>query len=210
MRSSLAMLFMAISNPAFAQDRPAITPGRDVSVTYRIMADGQAPAEFRMSWLAARNLMRVDLPGGQGWIVLDRATNRAFMVTDAERRIMEMTGSNLPTGMAPDPAARFTREGRLRVAQTECVNWRMESRAQSARICLTSDGVMLRSESLDGPRAGLMEATAMQLTAQDPSRFERPAGYQSLQLPSGRPGDGGMPRGTALPPPGLTAPAPAR
>lgn len=206
MRRSLLLLSLMASPSALAQDRPALTPSRDVAVSYRVTNDGQPPSELRMSWLAARNLMRLDLPGGQGWIVLDKATNRAFMVTEAQRRIMDMPSSGVPTGLAPSPNARFTLEGRARVANTDCVNWRMEGQDQGARICMTSDGVMLRSESLDGPRSGVMEATTVTFAPQDGARFERPSGYQSLQLPPAAPGGGGMPRGTALPPPGLTAP----
>lgn len=203
MRPFLGLLLLAATSPAWAQDRPAITPSRDVAIAYRVTSEGQAPAEFRVSWLAARGLLRVDLPGGESWMVLDQSAGRAFLVTEAQRQIMDTPTSGLPTGLVPDADARFTREGRARVAQTDCTNWRMEARTQAARVCVTSDGVVLRSESLDGPRSGLMEATALAFAAQDPRRFEQPAGYQRFQLP---PGIGGAPRGTALPPPGLTTP----
>jgi hypothetical protein len=209
MRRVLASLLLIAATPAGAQERPAITPARDVAVTYRVTTEGQPPAELRMSWLAARNLMRMDLPGGQGWIVVDMTAGRAFMVTQAQRMIMDMPASGVPANMTPDATARFTREGQARVANTDCVNWRMEGQGEAARVCLTAEGVMLRTESLGRPgsRSGLMEATALAFGAQDPARFERPPGYQSLQLPSAIPGGGGMPRGTALPPPGLTIPA---
>jgi len=207
--SPAALLLLVAAAPAWAQDRPALTPSRDVAVTYRVTAEGQPPTEIRMSWLAARNLMRMDLPGGQGWILVDIAAGRAFMVMAAQRMITEMPGGSIPAGMTPDANARFTREGRARVANADCVNWRMEGQGEAARLCISAEGVVLRSESLggSGPRSGGMEATAVAYAAQDPARFERPAGYQSLQLPSAIPGGGGMPRGTALPPPGLTMPA---
>ncbi|UPY36201.1 DUF4412 domain-containing protein [Sediminicoccus sp. KRV36] len=206
----LTLLLTAAAWPAWAQDRPAITPTRDVAVTYRATTEGQPPGEIRMSWLTARNLMRMDMPGGQGWIVVNLAAGSAFMVTDAQRMVMDMPSAGASARMTPSASARFTREGNARVANTDCVNWRMEDQGQTARVCMTSDGVMLKTESLagQGPGRGTLEATAIAFGPQDAARFQRPAGYQSLQLPPGMPGGpgGGMPRGTAMPPPGVTMP----
>ncbi|WP_421993329.1 hypothetical protein [Roseococcus sp.] len=192
--------------PAFAQDRPAITPTRDVSVAYRTAGQGPAAgAELRISWSAASGLMRVDMPGGQGFMVADmRGTTPGFMVMEGQRMIMDVPVSQLPaTGMQPSASARFTREGAARIANTDCVIWRMEDQGRTGRACLTADGVMLRAEG-DG-RQGQIEATSVTYGTQDPARFQRPSGYQTFQMPAGIPGAaGGMPRGTALPPPGVT------
>lgn len=206
------LLLICLSTPALAQDRPAITPTSDVAVTYRVSGEGQPAGEMRMSWLAARNLMRMDMPGGQGWIVVDMAAGSAFLANDAQRMVMEMPATGVSARMTPSVNARFTREGNARVANTDCVNWRMEEQGQAARVCMTADGVMLRTESLGapGPGRGVMEATSVAYGPQHAARFQRPTGYQGLQLPGlggGAPGAGqGMPRGTALPPPGLSPP----
>jgi hypothetical protein len=209
--ASPILLVLALASPALAQERPALTPGRDVAVTYRVTAEGQPPGEMRMAWLAARRLMRMDMPGGQGFIVLDLGAGTAFMAMAAQRMILDMPATPIAARMAPRPEARFTREGPARVAETNCVNWRVEDEGQAARICLTADGVMLRSETLTrsatGPVPGLLEATQVSFGPQEASRFQRPAGYQNLQLPPpAQIGAGGMPRGTAIPPPGLTMP----
>jgi hypothetical protein len=198
--------------PALAQDRPAITPTRDVSVAYRVAAQGPGNgAEMRISWIAANSLMRVDMPGGQGFMVADmRGTSPGFMVMEAQRVIMDVPASQLPAAsMQPSASARFTREGTARVANTDCTIWRMEDQGRSGRACLTADGVMLRAEG-DG-RQGQLEATSVTYGPQDPARFQRPSGYQTFQMPAGIPGaratpGGGMPRGTALLPPGVTPP----
>jgi hypothetical protein len=203
----LSLLLLALAGPALAQDRPQITPTRDVAVTYRVSGEGQPPGEMRMSWLAARNLMRMDMPGGQGWIVMDLTAGTAFVAMDAQRMLMDVPVSGVPGRVAPSASARFTREGNARIANTDCVNWRMEEAGQTARICLTRDGVMLRTESLGGGGNAVMEATAVGFGPQDAARFQRPAGYQSLQLPPAMSPGGGSPRGSALPPPGLTVPA---
>lgn len=220
MRTSpvLPALLLAVSviPGARAQERPTATPTRDVSVTYRTSGQENVPganSEMRISWLAARKLMRMDLPGGVGWILVDAQAGSGIMVMEAQRMIMNMPAGRMPPGsMGPSQTAQFTREGPARVANLDCVNWRVEERGETSRVCLTSQGVMLRAESLsDRPQSrGTLEATAVTFTAQDPARFERPTGYQSLQLPAGMPGGmppggaQGMPRGTALPPPGVT------
>ena len=219
----MPLVALLVAFPAVAQDRPAVIPTRDVAVTYRAASGGDA-GEMRISWLPARGLMRIDMPGGQGWMLMDTRAGTGFMVMDAQRMIMELpTGAAAP-GMMPSAAARYTREGSARVANLDCVNWRIEDRGQSGRVCLTADGVMLRAEggrTGAGPGAspgaeGRLEATAVTFGAQDPARFQRPAGYQALQMPGATgaapaeatPGPGGqsLPRGTALPPPGLPQP----
>lgn len=215
--STLVAIFLAaaIIPDALAQQRPTATPTRDVSVTYHASAPGGAGGEMRMSWLPARNMMRIDMGGGIGWMLMDMQAGTAIMVIDAQRMVMSIPAGQIPPGgMAPSPTARFTREGSARIANLECVNWRVEDGGETARICLTNEGVMLRAESLSAQTEarGAMEATAVSFGAQDPARFQQPAGYQSFQMPGGMPGGmppgaaQGMPRGTALPPPGVTKP----
>jgi hypothetical protein len=201
---SLALACSLAALPALAQNRPALTPTRDVSVTYRATGPG-AGNEIRISWLATGGLMRVDLPAGQGFMVADRGGNRpGFMVIEAQRLVMDLPADRLPaTGLQPSANARFTREGTARIANTDCTIWRMEDQRRSGRACLTADGVTLRAEG-DG-RQGQIEAISVTYGRQDPARFQRPAGYQASGTPSGASG-GGLPRGTALPPPGMTPP----
>lgn len=209
MRHLPIMLACALAAPAaMAQTPPAITPTRDVAVTYRVTGQGAANGmEMQMSWQASSGLMRVDMPGGQGFMVINQRDGMTgFVVMEAQRMIMDIPAGQLPpaANMQPSPNARFTREGTARVANTDCTVWRMEDRGQAGRTCLTADGVMLRAQA-DGQQSQV-EATAVTYGAQAPARFQRPSGYQSLQMPTGVPG-GGMPRGTAMPPPGVTPPA---
>jgi len=211
--SLVAVLLATVIIPdAVAQQRPTATPTRDVSVTYRGSGQAGAIGELRMSWLPARNMMRIDMGGGMGWMLMDMQAATAIMVMDAQRMIMNIPAGQIPPGgMAPSPAARFTREGSARIANLDCVNWRVEDRNETARVCLTTEGVMLRAESLStqAESRGTLEATAVSFGVQDPARFQRPTGYQNLQLPSGLPPGGvqGGQRGTALPPPGVTMPS---
>ena len=212
--ATLALLMLA--GPALAQERPPIMPTRDVAVTYRVSHEGQ-PAEMQMSWLTAQGLMRMDMPGGQGFMVVNQQAGSGFMVMPSMRMVMDMpAGTGGVNNFArASQTASFTREGSDRVANTPCTIWRIEDRGDSARICSTADGVTLRASAVSGPAGrGTMEATRVEYAAQDASRFARPQGYQTMQMPGGAgarpgaaPGSGGGfpgPRGTALPPPGVT------
>ncbi len=209
--SLLLAATIAVPVAVQAQDRPVYFPTRDVTVTYRASADGQ-PAELKMSWAASQGLMRMDMPGGQGYMIVNSATGQGFMVMSQMRMIMDMPASQ--QGMArftrASDSARFTREGTDRVANTPCTIWRVEDRGETARICSTADGVTLRAQGGSGNNRGNMEATLVEYGSQDASRFARPAGYQTMQIPNGGGGppggpSGAMPgRGTALPPPGVT------
>jgi len=195
-----ALGLLALAAPALAQDRPPLFPTRDVAVTYRAP---QAGGEMRMSWLAARGVMRMDMPDGQGWMVVSPGREGGgFIVMPAQRMVMDLPEAQMAEArrLSPGPQARFLREGTDRIAGTPCTIWRVEEGRDTGRVCMTADGVALRAEQPGQPQSR-MEATSVAYGPQDPARFERPRGYQSFQLPSGLPG--GLPRGTALPPPGL-------
>lgn len=71
-----------------------------------------------------------------------------------------------------------------RFAGQPCTNWRYGGDGQEGRICLTAEGVMLRSEVSSGGPAGAtggLEATRIRFEAQDAARFEPPEGYQRVQ-----------------------------
>lgn len=210
--AALALLLAAA--PALAQDRPPITPTRDVSVTYRVTGEG-APAEMTMSWLATQGLMRMDMPGGQGFIVVNPQAGSGFMAMESMRMIMDLPAGagGVDNFARASQSARFTREGSDRVANTPCTNWRIEDRGETGRACLTADGVTLRASSGGGQSGrGAMEATRVTYGPQDASRFTRPQGYQVMQMPGGGGAPAGTPpaggtfpnRGSALPPPGVS------
>ncbi len=197
---STTLWVLCLAAPALAQERPQALPTRDVTVTYRAP---EGAGEVRMSWLAARNLMRMDMPGNQGWMVMPlQGGGSGFIVMQAQRMVMDLPPAQAAEArrLTPGPNARFAREGTDRVANTPCTVWRVQDGQESGRVCLTADGVTLRAEDASRP-GNRLEATAIAYGAQDPSRFQRPQGYQSFQMPPGMADM--MQRGTALPPPGL-------
>jgi hypothetical protein len=199
--AALAALLL-LPAPLAAQTRPALAPPRDLAVTYRAAEGG----EIRLAHRAAERLTRLDLPGEQGWLVLG-ATGAGFLALPAQRLLLELApGQDSGRGLLPAPGARALREGQDRVAGQPCTVWRVEDAGAPVRLCLTEAGVPLRAEPVGRPAARI-EAVSVQEAPQDPARFRRPEGFAAQPAPRGAPGSAsGLPRGTALPPPGLTLP----
>jgi hypothetical protein len=200
MRLAVLALLTAAAIPAAAQERPQLFPTRDVSVTYRFLgpqAGAGAPEGMTMSWLAASQLMRMDLPGTM-WSVADHRNGRAFAVMEQMRMIMDIPLGQAMQQHGPSPNATYRREGTETVAGLQCTNWSYQDRGNTGRACITAEGVMLRGQGTANGQTGGMEATRVTFGAQDPARFQRPQGYQAMQMPQGMPpgmvpGAGGRP-----------------
>lgn len=204
--AAAAALALLAALPATAQqqqqDRPPLYPSRDVSVAYRAEGGPEGPAEIRISWLNAERKLRTDMPGGQGWQVVEVGTGRVFIVNDAERSVMRLPPAPPGALSQHSPSARFTRGGTETILGQRCTLWRFQDGQDQGEACLTADGVMLRSRATagGGEGAGSMTATDISLGAQDPARFRAPAGYREVPLPPAPPGaPGGAPGGA---PPG--------
>lgn len=184
----LAVPLLLAAAPALAQERPRMLPTRDVAVTYRLLGAGMpagAPQSMQIAWLAASGLMRSEMPG-MGWIVADQRNGKAFMVMEQMRMVMEVPPSQAQH-YAPPPEATFRREGSATVAGHACTIWAYQDRQGQGRSCITAEGVMLRAEGTHQGQSGGIEATAVDFAAQNPARFQRPPGYQTMQMPAGMP-----------------------
>ena len=114
---SAALLAMAAVVPASAQDRPREMPSRDVAVTYRMIGGPADQTEVRMAWLVAENRLRVDLPGGIGWMLVDhKDLGASFMVLDAQRVVMPLPPGASPAAAAPPTPASPARCGATRTS----------------------------------------------------------------------------------------------
>jgi len=205
-RAALALMLTA--SPAFAQERPQLTPTRDVAVTYRMLGGpaGQAGQQgIVVSWNAQLGAMRSDMPGGMGWMVADRKNGRGFMVMEQMRMVMDLPAGQMLQQHMDSPNATFRREGADTVAGLRCTVWSVQDQGSTGRSCITDEGVMLRAEGTHQGQSGGMEATQVAFGPQDPRRFQRPQGYQTMQAPQGMPpgmmpGAGGRPPGAGATP----------
>jgi hypothetical protein len=206
-RAALALLCLA-APPAAAQERPVFVPTRDVAVTYRVTSGQGAGHELRMAWLVAERKLRVDAEGAPGWSVIDQRARRMLVVMEQQRTVLEVPANTGPGGLSlptePPASARFTKGAAATVAGLRCTLWRYEDGDKKGETCLTADGVMLRSSGGQGSRTGTVEATAVAYGPQDPSRFQPPPGFRSMQLPPGLSSPGLSSPGLA--PPGAKPP----
>ena len=171
-----------IPAPTSAQTPPIMIATRDVAVTYRSIGI-ETTATYEMAWLAAQGKLRATIPE-LGWTVADHRAGTGFLVVEAERRVMDMPAIVLHGQIGPPAGASFTREGAQRIAGQPCTEWRYQGGAQQGVVCLTADGVMLRTRITAGGPAGAtggLEATQVRYEAQDPQRFQMPEGYQRVQ-----------------------------
>ena len=185
MSSVLKAVFVALllAAPATAQQAPSMIPTRDVAITYRSIGGPGESMSFEMAWLASAASLRADVPG-LGWSVADHRAGTGFIVVEAERRIMPMPPMVLHGQLGPPQGATFTRDGSDRVAGQPCTNFRYQGGGQEGRICLSAEGVMLRSLITAGGPMGItggLEATQIRFVAQDPARFRMPEGYEVMQ-----------------------------
>ena len=188
MKKTLAAALLALLPVAAqAQDRPQIFPTRDVAVTYRVAGQGQQ-AELTLLWSAAQRMMRMNMPQGMGYMVADHQGRRGFMVMEQMRMIMDVPMQQAGGMQQELENARFTRGGSEKIAGHDCTVWRYQSASGQGEACITNDGVMLRGNgTARGAGAGRMQATRVVYAPQDAGLFQRPRGYQTMQMPQGMP-----------------------
>jgi hypothetical protein len=161
-----------------AGDRPAITPTRDVDVTYRVAqpVEGGPPLSQRMRWLTETGKLRVDPPSPGLFMIVDYPGKRMSVVKLADRAVLD-----LPTaapGLPGAPAGAFTRRDDMVVAGMPCTNWAAtDAGGQPVLLCLTPDGVMLRASH--GDRV-LLEAITVTYAPQNPADFIAPEGFRHV------------------------------
>ena len=195
-RAVLATLPLLIGAAA-AQERPPTVPTRDVDVTYRV---GQgASMEQRTRWQVSEQRMRIDTPTPGVYMIVDYASRRMSLVSDADRGVLElpakdgaMPGSlagplaGSPPGNLLGQAARgarasFERVGTARIAGLGCTEWQtLDSQGAATTACITEDGVLLRARQ--GAQV-LAEAARVAYGPLDPAAFRVPDGYARATRP---------------------------
>jgi hypothetical protein len=191
-----ATLAMAVSSGvAMAQERPPITPTRDVTVEYSYSAvakdGGGQQGQSRISSTAGGKRMRLEGFTPAGYMIVDRANGLTIMVMDSQRIYMEMPFDPARAGpFALRENMKFARKGGDTVAGVRCTVWEIEGDQGSGTACITDDGVLLRGESAGRYGRVLMTATSVTYAPLSDSMFQAPAGYHKMQMPTLPPGAG--------------------
>jgi hypothetical protein len=185
MRGLATALLVLAPFAAAAQERPTLTPSRDVDVVY-MMVQADAPGgprvvEERMRWAAAAGKLRIDPPIPGLWMVMDTRTRRLATVRDADRSVLEIESAQSLPGPAPAAGTPFQRRGADTVAGQPCTEWQTADVTGAPTLaCITDDGVLLRASA-----AGrvLVEALHLSYAAPDPSVFRIPEDYRKITPP---------------------------
>lgn len=178
--------------PAFAQDRPAALPTRDVDVTYRTEQGGQV-IEQRSRFDAATQRTRLDMPTPGLYSIMDYRARTMAIVSDPDRGVLDVQAppgtpgapsqpgaqpgaqAGAQAGAQPGSTGTFARRGNDQVAGLPCTEWESrDSRGQTVLTCFTADGVMLRVRH--GTQV-LAVATRVAYGRMDPALFTPPPGY---------------------------------
>lgn len=185
-----ALLVVVAPAAGMAQERPVLTPTRNVDVVY-MMVQVDAPGgprvvEERMRWAPAAGMLRVDPPTPGMWVVINTGTRRIATVRDADHSVLEieappgMSGQPLP-GPAPATGAPFLPRGTDSVAGVPCTEWQTSDVTGTPTLaCITADGVLLRASA-----AGRVQVEALHLAyaPQDPAVFRIPEDYRRITPP---------------------------
>lgn len=182
-RLALAALLCAVplaAPAARAADAPTIIPTRDVDVLYQTDQGGQR-LEQRLRWDTKNQLLRVDSPSPGLWMLADYRNRRIFMVSQPEKKILEMGATAGPMPGQPG-GQNFVRRGTDQVAGLPCTDWEAaDTGGQVTLACMTADGVMLRA--MHG-HVVLLQAQRVNYGTQDPALFKLPDGYEHVQPPA--------------------------
>ena len=176
---AIAALPWSISG-ALAQQRPAYFPTRDVMVTYRIT--GRAARDVRqlkVRYTAATQRMRVETDDmGMGYLLVDPRAHTARMVVPSVGQFVDVPlGRDRRAAMLFSDRLNFIRRAPDRTAGLGCTWWDVQGGRDTARACITEDGVILRAEGRGGDVAGSgLEAIRVDFGAQPERMFDLPRG----------------------------------
>ena len=185
---ALAVMIGSVIAPssAGAQQRPTYLPTRDVVITYRVT--GRAARDMRqlvVRFTAATQRIRVETDDQTiGYLLVDPRARTARMVVPSVGQYVDLPlGRDRRAAMLFSDRLNFTRRGTSRLVGLACNQWDVQGGRDSARACITEDGVILRAEGRGGDVAGSrMEATRVDFMTQPGRLFDVPQGTGGLNV----------------------------
>lgn len=180
-----AALMAAVPASAQAQaavpERPLLAPAREASVLYRMTKTGAEPVEVRVTTEAGGSPLRIDLPDG-AYVIVDQPAHSTAMVVPNEQTVMELPFEDGPqTQFQLNERMRFTRRGVDTVATVRCTTWDVALDRVHGVVCVSDDGILLRSSGQDGAGGrSLIEAVSVSFAPASASDFVPPADFERM------------------------------
>ena len=173
---------------AAAPDRPPMAPLREASVLYRLTNPGVPSTEVRITTGAGGSPMRIDLPD-RTYMLIDGAARNAALVVPDEQMVLDLPFENGPqTQFQLNERMRFTRRGADTVAAVRCTVWDVVLDRARSTVCISEDGVLLRSAGQDeAGRRNLLEAVSVSYAPASPGEFTAPADFEHMAASPDRP-----------------------
>lgn len=168
-----------------AGEHPPLLPTREASVLYRMAGTGRPVTEVRVTTLPNGGPMRIDMPD-LTYMLVDQAAKRMSLVAPNDQMVMEVPyDGGLQEVFLLDSRMKFARRGPETVAGTRCTVWDATLEPNHGLVCVTDDGVVLRSLIQDAQgRRSVIDAVSVSYAPAPASDFQEPAGYDHMAAPT--------------------------
>jgi len=150
-------------------------------VLYRMTQAGTAPVEVRITTRAGGSPMRIDMPDG-AYMLVDQAAHSMALVVPTEQMVMDLPFQAGPQAQFQlNERMRFTRKSVDTVATVHCTNWDVVLDKARGMMCISGEGVMLRSSGQDeAGRRSLIEAISVSFAPAVAAEFTPPADFDRM------------------------------
>ena len=166
------------------QDHPPLLPKREASVLYRVTTSNGPPTEVRITSQPNGAAMRIDMPD-HTYMLLDPVRKTMAMVAPTELMVMDLPWQpEAQEQFLLNSRMRFTRRGPETVAGVRCTAWDVVLDGNRGTVCVTDDGVLLRSVTFDPRgRRNMIEAVSVSMTPAAPADYLPPEGFDHMDGP---------------------------
>ena len=139
---------------------------------YRISARDNQVIEVRITTLPDAVAMRIDMPD-RTYMLVNQAEHRMAMVVPEELMVMDLPyQAGVQDQFLLNNRMKFTRRGVDTVATVHCTSWDVLLDGNHATVCVTDEGVLLRSVSVDADgKRNTIEAISVSYTPAPASDF---------------------------------------
>ncbi len=181
MKLLLALLLLPALALAQAPERPALNPTRDAVVGYHLAPATGESIDVRVAFRSGGRALRVDLPD-QSYMLAAPPSRTLVMVVPLERTALDLPWADGPQSLfLLDEKMRFTKKAEATVAGQRCTLWDTVLDRARSTVCVTADGIVLRSTSLDPlGRRNLIEAFAIRFDTLPDADFSVPGAFERL------------------------------
>lgn len=176
--ASMAAGFVVL---AAAPDRPALTPAREASVLYRVTNADAAPIEVRVTTAAGGSPLRLDMPD-HSYMLVNASAHTMSMVVPDEQMVLNLPYQDGPqTHFQLNDRMQFIRRAPATVASVRCTTWDVAVDNARGTMCISDDGIMLRSLGVDETgRRNVIEAVSVSYAPATANEFVPPADFSQM------------------------------